>query len=522
MTSVNTPAPALLLTGARRIGHPEPVDVLLGGGRVVGVGADLVATAADLLAAAGLAAPNAPLERIDLAGRVVIPGLWDKHVHMTQWAMTRRRLDVSAATSAAEAVAMVAERLRTAPPAPGTPLVGFGYRGELWADLPTAAALDAVAGETPVILICMDVHSAWFNSAALRYVGAEWVASGVLKEMDWFSRSATIDAASVAEKDLWVRDAAEAAAALGVVGIVDYEFDENLAPWRRRFSDGFDLLRVRAGVWPEHLDVPIAAGLATGDVVSREPSGLLAQGPLKIITDGSLNTRTAYCHEPYPGSTGPAASGVVNVPPAELTALLTRATEHGITAALHAIGDAAIAMVLDVFAATGARGSIEHVQLLGAGDAERMAALGIAASVQPEHAMDDRDVADRLWAGRTDRVIPLATLRAAGVELLLGSDAPVSRLQPWEQIASAVTRSRDGREPWHAEQTIDLVTAVASSVDGRPLGLAAGMPADLAVLDADPEQVVAGGDAVTVTAGLRGMPVAATLLAGRFTHRVGV
>jgi hypothetical protein len=121
--------------------------------------------------------------------------------------------------------------------------------------------------------------------------------------------------------------------------------------------------------------------------------------------------------------------------------------------------------------------------------------------------MDDRDAADRLWAGLTDRAFPLAGLLAAGVRLAFGSDAPVAPLDPWAAIASAVFRTRDGREPWHPEQCIPMEAALTASTRSR---IASGEPADLAVLEADPFAV--GPEE------LRRMPVAATLVAGRFTH----
>jgi hypothetical protein len=176
-------------------------------------------------------------------------------------------------------------------------------------------------------------------------------------------------------------------------------------------------------------------------------------------------------------------------------------------AAIHAIGDRANALVLDAFAATGARGSIEHVQLLAWSDVERFAALGVAASIQPEHLVDDRDAIDATWADRAERCYPFRTLHEAGVRLMLGSDAPVAPLEPWFAISAGVTRTRDGREPWHAEQSLPAAVALAASVRSR---VAPGEPADLVVLDADPL-----GD----PAALRTMPVAGTMLAGRWTHQ---
>jgi hypothetical protein len=308
--------------------------------------------------------------------------------------------------------------------------------------------------------------------------------------------------------DGYVHEAATAAAARGVVAVVDLEIDDNLRAWRRRITAGTVALRVAAGVWPDHLDGAVARGLATGDVVPGT-GGLLTLGPLKVITDGSLNTRTAYCRDPYPGLEGtPDAHGRLTVGPEDLVRLMAEATRHGIDAAIHAIGDGAVALALDAFAATGARGSVEHAQLLGDGDAERFAALGVVASVQPEHAMDDRDVADRYWPGRTGRAFAYGSLRRAGVRLAFGSDAPVAPLDPWPAVAAAVHRARDGREPWHPEQALGPADALDASTGGRA-AVRVGDRADLAVVDVDPLTA----DPAT----LRAMPVSGTLLAGRWT-----
>ncbi|WP_419705631.1 amidohydrolase [Promicromonospora sp. NFX87] len=504
--------------GARATGptfdgrRSELFDLLLRDGRVVSVGP--VGTVD-----AGAA------ERVDLDGRTVLPGLWDKHVHLTQWALVRRRLDVSDAGSAAEAAALVRARLGEGELEPGAALIGYGFRDGLWPDVPTAALLDAVAGDVPVVLVSGDLHCAWLSTAGLRYVGVDTrstdpLRDGVLRESEWLPLAAAVDRVADDLADTWVADAAAAAAARGVVGVVDLEITDNLTTWRRRFAGGFDALRVRAGVWTPWLDDVLAAGLRTGDVLPGT-GGLLEQGPYKVVTDGSLNTRTAYCHDAYPGLTGPEAHGILSVPPDELVPLMKRAHDGRLRCAIHAIGDHANALALDAFAATGARGSVEHAQLLDDTDLARFAELGVIASVQPEHAMDDRDVADRHWAGRTGRAFPYGSLADAGVVLALGSDAPVAPLDPWVAVAAAVSRSRDGRDPWHPEQRIGLRTALEASTDGRGLYPAAGGPADLVVLDADPFEVGAevGAGATGAADGLRKMPVAGTLLAGRWTHR---
>jgi predicted amidohydrolase YtcJ len=223
-----------------------------------------------------------------------------------------------------------------------------------------------------------------------------------------------------------------------------------------------------------------------------------------VLTDGSLNTRTAYCYDPYPGTDN---VGLLTVPPEQLLPLMRTAAAAGIEPTVHAIGDRANTLALDAFEEIGSGGRIEHAQLVAEADFVRFGALGVEASVQPEHAMDDRDVADRYWAGRNDRTIALRSLLDAGATLVLGSDAPVAPLDPWVSIAAAVGRARDGREPWHPEQSITWDEALTASTRTT---IAVGQPADLVLVDADP--------ATASPETLRTMPVAATLLAGRFTH----
>lgn len=490
MSPVSTGTTDVVLRGARLVGSPSSVllDVHLRDGRVAAVAPSLPAAATE--------------QRLD--GRWLMPGLWDAHVHLTQWALARRRLDVSSATSAAHAVSLVASRLSVDPPAPGTALVGFGFRDGLWPDEPTSALLDEVVGDVPVVLVSGDLHCAWVSTAGLRFLGVASHPTGLLREAEWLPLQGAVDHVPDDVADELVHDAVRAAAARGVVGVVDYEIADNLAVWRRRAAARVPGVRVRAGVWEDYLDRVVREDLHTFDTVAP----LVEQGPLKVITDGSLNTRTAFCHEAYPGTS---SRGILSVAPDRLVPLMAHATRLGLRCAIHAIGDAANDLALDAFESSRASGSIEHAQLLSPAAVERFAALAVTASVQPEHAMDDRDVAERHWAGRTDRSFPLADLHRAGVLLALGSDAPVAPLDPWVALDAAVTRSRDGRPPWHPEQALERRVALESSVDGRGLVPVVGQPADLVVLDADP-----------LTAPLRELPVAGTLVAGRWTHRGGL
>ena len=484
-----------LLRNARLCGGAEPVDIVLSGGRIARVAPE---------GASGHGSGTT----LDLDGRFVVPGLWDNHVHFTQWALTRRRLNLESAVSATDAARQVADRMRVAPEPPGVPLVGYGFRDALWPDAPTAAVLDAAHAEAPVVLISGDLHSCWLNSAALALFGYAGHPSGLLREEDSFAVVRRLDQVPDAIVDSWAREASAAAASRGVVGIVDLEMTWNLDSWTRRIQNGATALRVEFGTYSAQLDRLIGLGLRSGDVIDGT-DGLLTVGPFKVITDGSLNTRTAYCFDAYPHAAGEEKSlGLLTVPTDDLIEWMARAHDAGLTCAVHAIGDHANRLALDAFQATGARGSIEHAQLLAREDFRRFADLGVTASVQPDHAMDDRDVADAYWTGRTDRAFPLASLVDAGAALALGSDAPVSPLDPWVTMAAAIWRTRAGLPSWHPEQAVSAATALRAST--RSAAIAEGTVADLAVLDSDPSSA----DLET----FRAMPVAATVRGGAVTH----
>lgn len=440
-------------------------------------------------------------EVIDLGGRYVIPGLWDNHTHFTSWSLLRQRLNLEGVSSAREVGTRVAERRQSHP---GT-MVGFGWRGSLWEEEPHFSILDEACSDVEVYLFSGDGHSVWLNTTALEARGHAGHPTGLLVEDDCFAIWGSLGDLSEEQLDKAAFEAAEAAAARGVVGIVDFEMGWTLPEWRRRIGNGNTVLQVEFNVYTENLERAMETGLRSGDVIAST-EGLLRMGNLKVISDGSLNTRTAFCHDPYPGMTGPLARGILNVPYDELVALMSTAAAAGINSSIHAIGDDANTFALNAFEEVGCEGTIEHAQLVAWEDIERFAQLGVVASVQPEHAMDDRDVADVLWEGRTDRCFPFASMLDAGVKLAMGSDAPVAPLDPWFAIASAVERTRDGLPPWHPEQRIEPQAALDASVRTR---IAIGERADLCVIDIDPL-----GASVDE---LRTMPVAATFNGGRAT-----
>lgn len=486
----------LILRAARPAGTDTTVDLLLRDGRI------------DLVLPRGGDLPGdlpAGTEVVNLDGRTLAPGLWDNHVHFTQWVRARNRLDLSMAGSAQETLALVGQALADRPDATSA-LIGYGFRDSLWPDQPSLAALDALSPKRPVVLVSGDLHCGWVNSAAAGRLGIAPDVFGLVREADWLGANHAVLESEPALAD--VDEAARAAARRGVVGVVDFEYADNATVWPERVAAGIDSLRVHASVWPDGLDAAVAAGRRTGDAL--DPSGLITFGRLKVIVDGSLNTRTALCHDRYPDlpPEHPHPCGVESFSAEQLRDLLATAYANGIEAAVHAIGDRANRQVIDEFERIGQAGTVEHAQLVDTADLVRFGRLGLTASIQPEHAMDDRDVADRYWKGRTGRAYAYRSLHEAGAVLRLGSDAPVAPLDPWVAIGAAVSRARDGREAWHPEQSLPLSVALEASSRTR---IAAGEPADLIVLDEDPF--------ATPAEELRNVPVAATLLGGRWTWR---
>lgn len=469
-----------------------PVDLVIEEGRITDI------------APTGTLRPRGHV--LDVEGAWAVPGLWDNHVHTVQWALAAEREALDDTGSAAEAAA----RMGRVSPLPDGRRVGTGFRDAFWTDRPTLAGLDAETGDVPTYLINADVHSVWLNSAALRRESMS-TTDGVLREEGAFEISRRLNAVDPDHGDRAVMAAGMQAAARGVTGLVDFDMAWNADAWPRRIAAGFESHRVEFAVYPFDLARAMEEGLRTGDlredrVIAHGTRGLVRVGPLKIISDGSLGTRTAACSHAYPGD--PYNFGVMTVPREELIDLLTTATAAGLAVAVHAIGDRAASAALDAFAVSGASGSLEHAQLLRHSDVARLARLGVIASVQPQHALDDRDLAARLWNEQEALGYPLASLVAGGVEVRFGSDAPVTALDPWHAIAAAVTRTDDAREPWHPEERLSFEQALAASVR---TSIRPGEPADLAICPVDPR--AATGEE------LRVMPVLATILAGRITHR---
>lgn len=492
----------VLIRSARTPGTTDRIDLRLTDGLIAEIGPDLTLLDGE--------------EVLEADGAVAIPGLWDQHVHVGQTAQGYARLDTFGVRSIGELLGLVTTALQGRPTSAGA-LVGYGHRLVGLDGTPTVAALDAVGGGVPIVLISGDAHHAWMNSAALKGLGLP-PTDGIVGEDPWFDALAHLDdlpGVSDAQEEGVLRMQHDALAH-GIVGICDMEWGASWEQWPRREA----LLRVRTATYASTFDeAPSPTGLVLGG------DGLVTMGPLKVISDGALGSRSARCRHAY-GGQGPDGHGLLNIDPQALTDLMRRAAQRGLRAAVHAIGDEAVQITLDAFEATGEGGRIEHAQMMVDADLARMAALGLTASVQPAHLLDDRDPTTDLWGSTAGEAFRFRDMLDAGVPLVFGSDSPVAPIDPWLAMAAAVHRSADERDAWFPHQQIQPREALEASTDGIRT-LAVGGPADVALLDSDPFDDVPLVDGVmpehasrAAAARLRATKVIATVVAGRLAHSV--
>jgi predicted amidohydrolase YtcJ len=452
----------------------------------------------------------------------VVPGLNDAHVHFPTWALAQTQVRLEDARSLEDALAAVAAGVGSV--ARGAWLRGLGWRDADWVDSPDRWALDRVTGDVPTALTSRDYHSLWLNSAALARADGLEVPGGVVERNAGGEPTGVIrEAAAWTFRDRHARpsvdELVEAAAggvrlasSRGVTAIHDKDgWLGSLDVFQRLRERGELRLRVWQSVPHEWLPHLAALGLRSGF-----GDDLLRLGYLKVFMDGTLGSATARLLD---------GSGVEITSGAELEQIVRRAAAAHFPVAVHAIGDAANRDALDAFAASrdaweppGLRPRIEHAQLLASEDVARFAEIGVAASVQFSHAPSDRDLADRLWEGRTG-AYAFRSLLDAGATLANGSDAPVEELDPLAGIAAGVRRTIDEREAWRPEQAVTAEEALRAATvgpawlagdEGRRGMLVPGHMADLTVLDRDPLSCPHDE--------LPHIRVLATMLGGRWVH----
>ena len=467
-------------------------------------------------------------ERIDLGGRCVVPGFTDSHVHFLQWSLYQRQVRLEGTRSLDEALTRVADAVRAANP--GRWIRGSGWRTGDWAPPvePTRHDLDPISGDAPVALMSRDGHSLWLNSTALALADGDLAVHGGVVEIDphgeptgvlreesaWrFRERYVLGSISDDEWAAAMREGLAIAASRGVSAIHDKDgWLDALPRFQRLHGEGSLTLRVWQSLPHVRLDELEGIG-----AVSGLGDDYLRAGYLKAFMDGTLGSQTARLLD---------GSGVEITSRDELAQIVRRAARLGWPVAVHAIGDRANRDALDAFEETaaewrprGLRQRIEHAQLLAPEDITRFAEIGVAASVQFSHAPSDRDIAERFWAGMTDRAYAYRSLWEAGTLLANGSDAPVEELEPLAGLVAGVLRTLDERPAWHPEQTLTVEQALQAATvnpvwlagDERRRGkLLPGYFADLVVLDRDPLRVPPEQFAE--------MRVVATMVGGRWTY----
>lgn len=494
------------------------------------------------------AAPGA--RRMDFGERAIIPGLHDFHIHLVGLARARAGLLLDDAADGAA----VAERLRIAAgrSQPDAWITGRGWSEAQLASHGAAAWSDAV-GERLAFISSHDGHSAWASPAALRFADVRATSAdpaggrierdaagsptGILREtaLDLVApRVARLQGAALREPlDATLRELA----ALGITGASeagDYTDQNGIGPdaaMGDSYSSLTDLadlvdgrLRITVGMPVDALRAAAAGRLRTGLAIAGRRT--MRVGWAKEYADGALGSGTAALFDER--TCGEGGTGILRVDDAHLDRLFAAARPAGIGLAIHAIGDRAVASVLDAGGRAVPRGPgtprdrVEHAQLVRRADAPRFAAADIIGSIQPIHAAADRDLVESCWDGRQEDAYAWRALVAAGVQLAAGSDAPVESVNPWLGIFAAVHRRMptDARADWRPSQALTIAEALHAYTLGpaRAIGatdeghLRVGARADVAVLRASLDTMLAADERLAeVSATL-------TLVDGDITH----
>ena len=478
--------------------HPDATAMAIRGDVVAWLGSDDVGRSQF---------PGAEVE--DLGGGFVAPGFVDSHIHVTATGLLLSGLDLRPATSRAQCIQMVAEY---AAAHPGRPVWGHGWDESSWPENtpPSTGDLDAFLGERPAYLARVDVHSALASSGLRRLVAELPAAAGFSPDGPLVGDAHHLVRAAArglltAEQLAEARTAAlQAAAAVGIVAVHECAGPEigGLDDWRRLrdVDHGVEVI----GYWGEAVATPAQARALVDETGARGLAG-------DLFVDGALGSHTAWLHEPY--NDAPDRSGTCYLQPEVIETHVRACTAATVTAGFHVIGDAAVSAVVAAFervvadlgvAAVARCGHrLEHVEMVTADQAAKLGAWGVIASVQPSFDAlwggPDGMYARRLGAERGGQLNPLALLASQGVPLALGSDAPVTGLDPWVSVRAAVNHHTSG-------SAVSARAAFAAATrggwraggvrDGLTGSLVPGAPASYVVWDAGPLEVHAPRDAV--------------------------
>jgi len=456
---------------------------------------------------------------VDAQGQRLLPGFNDAHVHFSAGGAALAGVQLNDAASEVEMARRIGAQAAKTPR--GDWVRSGNWDETKWspAALPTRAMIDPLTGDTPVAVDRYDGHAVLANSAALRLAritaatadpaggvivrDARGEPTGVLKDAAVALLEAAIPPPSHALRREAIERAMQRAAEFGVTSVQDLAVDyADIAVYTELLEQGRLTVRVQVAPLITQVDDQVRLG------IRRAFGGpMLRIGMLKAFADGSLGSRTAYFFEPFidhPGERGLLSDEMS--PPGLMQERMMRADAAGLQLCTHAIGDAGISAILDIYAAVAAahgprdrRWRIEHAQHMAAKDFARFADLKVIASVQPYHAIDDGRWAEaRIGHDRASRTYAFRTFLEHGVRLAFGTDWPVAPLDPRATLYAATTRATlDGKHPdgWFPEQKLTIQEAIAAYTMGSAYAefqdenkgsITPGKLADFVILSEDP------------------------------------
>ena len=498
---------AKVWTGDRA--HPSAQAVAVLGERLVAVGSN-----SDIQAWRG---PGTRV--IDAGGRLMVPGFDDAHVHFVNGGQQLEAVQLNDATSAEEFKRRVAEQVKKTPR--GEWIAGGDWDETKWSppSLPTKELIDSITPNNPAFLSRYDGHMGLANSAALRLAGItpstpdppggqivhdeQGNPTGALKDAAMDAMYKVIPPLSHEQRVRVIKAALAHAASLGVTSVQEMV---SSYPDIGVYAELAERDELTTRIYAAPLISDGAGDQAKIGLRHAFGSTYLRVGAVKAFADGSLGSRTAYFFEPFsdqPGNRGLLAEGMH--PIEKMRDRMMTADAAHIQLCTHAIGDAAISTILDLYeevvkahGEADRRMRIEHAQHMAAKDFDRFAQLRVIASMQPYHAIDDGRWAEpRIGHDRASRTYAFRTFLKHGVRLAFGTDWDVAPLNPMLGINAAVTRATlDGKNPdgWFPEQKLTVAEAMEAYTMGSAYAefqekekgsLAAGKLADLVILSDD-------------------------------------
>jgi hypothetical protein len=478
---------------------------------------------------------------LDARGGMVTPGFIDSHVHFLEGGLNLRSVQLRDVRTKEEFVARIRAFAATVPP--GTWITGGDWDHQNWGgELPRKDWIDAVTPKNPVWINRMDGHMSLANSLALAAAKVSKVTrevdggaivrdasgepTGIVKDNAKSLVDRAMPAPSAQMMDQALVAAMKYVAENGVTSVVHMGTWSDLEVFRRAQKEGRLRTRIRAAV-------PLSTWERLAQTVGREGRGddFLSIGCLKAFVDGSLGSHTAAFLKPF--TDAPKDTGLLVNQPDDLYRWTSGATGAGLQVMVHAIGDRAIRLQLDIFDRVrneqhppDPRFRIEHAQHIAPADLPRFAGIGVIASMQPYHAIDDGRWADKvIGPERTRTTYAFRSLLDAHAHLAFGSDWDVAPPTPLEGIYAAVTRrTLDDRNPegWVPLQKITVEEALraytsdaafAEFAERRKGTLEVGKLADFVMLDRDLTRIPAPE--------IRHVRVLATVVGGEMVYEGG-